>query len=319
MLTGPEKAVVFLLSLDEKIAAPIVAELSEPELRKLRVVASTMREVPADALNATYADFVDQTSRAVAVPRGGLPYLRRLAVGALGEDRARGVFEDGTTSPLARLEAAPPEAVASLLAAEPAQLAAAILARLEPSTAAAVLASMPRDRQASIVQRVSRLAEIPASTLEEAASALAAELPVSDGTTNIGIDGMAKAAQILNAGEKQVASDVLSDIESDNPDLSRELRLSMFTFTDLARLDSRAMRTLLREIPSDRLTTALKDAPAEVLAAVFGGLSQRAADVLRDDLELLPTPRKVDLEAARTEILETALRLETDGTLDLGR
>jgi flagellar motor switch protein FliG len=278
-----------------------------------------MREVPADALDATYKDFVDQSSKAVAVPRGGLPYLRRLTVVAFGEDRARGVFEDGVTSPLARLEAAPPEAVAALLGREPPQLAAAILSRLEPATAALILAGMTRERQAAIVKRVSRLTEVPASTLEEAAAALAAELPPSDGAAAIGIDGMAKAAQILNAGEKDVASEVLTHLEMENPDLSRDLRLSMFTFSDLARLDSRAMRTLLREVPSDRLTTALKGAPEEVLAAVFGGLSQRAADVLRDDMELLPNPRKADLEKARTEIIETALRLEAEGQIDLGR
>ena len=319
MLTGPEKAVVFLLSLEEKTAGPIVAELTEAELRKLRAVASTMREVPADALDATYKDFVDQSSKAVAVPRGGLPYLRRLTVGAFGEDRARGVFEDGVTSPLARLEAAPAEAVAALLGREPPQPAAAILSRLEPGTAALVLAGMSSERQAAIVKRVSRLTEVPTSRLEEAAAALAAELPPSDGAASIGIDGMAKAAQILNAGEKDIAAEVLTYLELDNPDLSRELRLSMFTFSDLARLDSRAMRTLLREVPSDRLTTALKGAPEEVLAAVFGGLSQRAADVLRDDMELLPNPKKAELEKARTEIIETALRLEAEGQIDLGR
>ncbi|NUO53440.1 MAG: hypothetical protein HOV80_31710 [Polyangiaceae bacterium] len=319
MLTGPEKAVVFLLSLDEKLAAPIVAELSEGELRKLRSVASTMREVPADALDATYQDFVDYSSKAVAVPRGGLPYLRRLAAGAFGEERARGVFEDGVTSPLARLEAAPPEAVAALLGREPPQLAAAILARLEPATSAAVLADMPRDRQAAIVKRVSKLTEIPASTLEEAAAALVAELPASEGAAPIGIDGMAKAAQLLNAGEKDVAGEVLATLEAESPELSRGLRLSMFTFADLARLDSRAMRTLLREVTGDRLALALKGAPPEVLSAVFGGLSQRAAEVLRDDMEVLPPPRKAELDKVRTEIVEIALRLEAEGQIDLGR
>jgi flagellar motor switch protein FliG len=86
MLTGPEKAVVFILSLEEKLAGPIVAELSEEELKKLRLVAATMREVKSDALDMTYRDFVERTSKAVAVPRGGLPYLRRLTVRALGEE-----------------------------------------------------------------------------------------------------------------------------------------------------------------------------------------------------------------------------------------
>jgi flagellar motor switch protein FliG len=318
-LTGPEKAVVFLLSLDEKVAAPIVAELSESELRKLRAVAATMREVPAEAVDDTYRDFVYRSSKAVAVPRGGLPYLRRLAVRALGEDRARSVFEDGVTSPLARLESAQPDVVANLLAKEPPQLAAAVLARFDPKTAASVLIAMPPERQAAIMARVSRLTELPASTLEEVANALTAELPVGDGSTTIGIDGMAKAAEILNLTPKDFALEVLTALEGEDATLSQDLRLAMFTFNELSRLDSRAMRSLLREVPTDRLTLALKGAPEEVLTAVFGGLSSRAAEVIRDELDLLSNPKKVEVERARREIVETALRLESEGAIDLGR
>ncbi len=319
MLTGPEKAVVFLLSLDEKLAAPIVAELTEAELRKLRSVASTMRQVDPESLDEAYRDFVERSSKAVAVPRGGLPYLRRLTVRALGEDRARNVFEDGTTSPLARLEAAQPDTIAALLAKESPQLVAAIVARLEPGAAAAVLAAMPADRQALVVRRVSTLTELPAGALEEVASALAAELPAQDGATAIGVDGMARAAAILNATPKEVVTEILQSIEGEQPELSQELRLAMFTFADLVRLESKAMRTLLREIPTDRLTLALKNAPEEVMRAVFGGLSSRAGEVIRDELELLGNARKGDIDAARKEVIETALRLEAEGVLDLGR
>ena len=106
MLTNAEKAVLFLLSLDEAAARPIVEELGEEEIRKLRAVASTMREVQKDAIALTFREFLERSGSAVAVPRGGLPYLRKLSAGALGEDRTRAVFEDGVTSPLTRLERA---------------------------------------------------------------------------------------------------------------------------------------------------------------------------------------------------------------------
>jgi flagellar motor switch protein FliG len=79
------------------------------------------------------------------------------------------------------------------------------------------------------------------------------------------------------------------------------------------------MRTLLREIPTDKLTLSLKGAADDIMAAVFSGLSTRASEVIRDELELLSNPRKADVEAARTEVIETALRLEAEGVLDLGR
>jgi flagellar motor switch protein FliG len=319
VLTGAEKAVLFLLSLEESVAAPIVSELTETDLRKLRAVASTMHEVPAGAIDEAFRDFLSRSASQVAVPRGGLGYLRRLSAGALGEQRAREVFEDGVTSPLTRLEGASPDAVASLLSKEPPQLVAAILARLEPRAAAAILGAMPVDRQSTVIAHVSQMTELPAKVVEDVASALVGELPTDDASTLVSVDGIAKAAEMLNAAGRTVSTEILSRIDETDNALASEVRQAMFTFDDLARLDARAMRELLREVPTEKLTTALKGAPPEVLNAVFGGLSARAAELIKDDLELLGKVRKADLEAARKEVVEAALRLEGEGRIDLGR
>jgi flagellar motor switch protein FliG len=319
MLTGPEKAVLFLLTLDEDVAGPIVRDLKEPELRKLREVASTMREIKSDALDEVFRDFLDQSSSAVAVPRGGLGYLRRLTAGVLGEDRAREVFEDGHHSPLDRIEAARPEVVATLLTREPPQLVAAILARIQPANAAAILGHMDPERQAAVITRVGKMTQIPAGTLEDVASALVGELPAPEAETLVGVDGLAKAAQILNASGQTVAGDVLRELEVAEPDLARQVQLAMFTFEELVRLDAKAMQTLLREVATERLTVALKGASDGLRDAVFAGLSARQAELIKDDLELLGKVRKTEVEKARTEIVETALRLEMAGLLDLGR
>jgi flagellar motor switch protein FliG len=319
MLSGPEKAVLFLLSLDEDVAAPIVSELRDADLRKLREVASTMREIPSVAVNEVFREFVDRASAQMAVPRGGLRYLKRLTAGAIGEYRARELFEDGTTSPFARLEAAAPDAVAAVLAKEPPQLVAAILARLEPATAAAVLAGLPEDRQADVVARVARLTDVPAGALEDIAAALSSELPSSEAETLVTVDGVTMAAQILNAAGRTRSSAVLDALEPEDPDLASSVRLAMFRFDDLKVLAPAAMRVLLREVSTERLTTALSGASTEVRDAIFRGLSARAAELIKDDLELLGTVRKAEVEAARTEIVQTALRLEAEGTLDLGR
>jgi flagellar motor switch protein FliG len=319
VITNAEKAVLMLLSLDEQAAASVVRELGEAELRKLRAVASTMREVPAGALDETFRDFLQRSASAVAVPRGGLPYLRRLSAGALGEQRAREIFEDGVTSPLARLEGAPSDAVASLLEKEPPQLVAAVLTRMDPTHAASILAAMPPDRQATVVRHVGAMTELPAKVLEDVAQALANELPTSDASTLVSVDGVSKAAELLKAAGRDAATAILTAIEIEDAAMAGEVRQAMFTFEDLRRLESKAMRELLREVPTERLTTALKGASPDLLNAVFGGLSQRAADLLRDDLELLGKVKKTDLDAARREIVEIALRLESEGRIDLGR
>jgi flagellar motor switch protein FliG len=319
VLTNAEKAVLFLLSLDENVARPIVEELGEEEIRKLRTVASTMREVPKHAMEHTFKEFIGRTGHNVAVPRGGLPYLRKLSAGALGEDRTRAVFEDGVTSPLTRLERARPEDVATLLEAEPPQLAAAILSVMAPTSASPILFAMTEERQAAVVKSVGRMTQVPASVLEDVAAALAASLPSSDASTLVSVDGVAKAAELLNATGKNGQELILGFLDTEDPELANDVRQAMFTFEDLSRISSRQMRVLLREVASDRLVLALKGSTEELISAILAGLSSRAAALVRDDLEAISNARKADVLAARREVVATALRLETDGQLDLGR
>lgn len=319
MLTNAEKAVLFLLSLEEEVARPLVQELKEQEIRRLRAVASTMREVPKGALESTLREFLERCDASVAVPRGGLPYLRRLATKAVGEDRARAVFEDGTTSPLTRLERAPAEDVAALLEVEPPQLAAAVLSVLSPRAASPILFAMTEQRQAAVVKHIGKLTQVPAKVLEDVAAAIAANLPSSEANTLVSVDGVAKAAELLNATARAAQDAILGQIEGDDPDLATNVRQAMFTFDDLIRVNSRAMRVLLREVPTDRLVLALKGAMPELIDALLSGLSQRAAQMVRDDLEAIQNGKKADITAARKEIVAIALRLEGEGQIDLGR
>ncbi len=319
MITNAEKAVLFLLSLDEAVASTVVRELGEGELRKLRAVASTMREVPAGALDETFRDFLQRSASAVAVPRGGLPYLRRLSAGALGESVAREIFEDGVTSPLARLEGAPSDAVAALLEKEPPQLVAAVLARLEPSRAAEIISAMPLERQTTVIRYVGTMTELPAKVLEDVATALANELPTADASTLVSVDGISKAAALLNAGGREMSTAILQALATDDAKLASDVQQAMLTFEDLSKLDPKSMRELLRDVPTERLTLALKGTSQELMDAVFAGLSSRAAELLRDDLEMLGKIKKAEIDAARREIVETALRLEGEGRVDLGR
>ena len=245
--------------------------------------------------------------------------MRRLSAGALGEQRAREIFEDGVTSPLARLEGAPSDAVAALLQREPPQLVAAVLARMDPAHAARILGAMTPERQTTVVRHVSAMTEIPAKVLEDVALALANELPTSDASTLVSVDGVAKAAELLNAAGRDTSSAILAAIEADDGALALDVRQAMFTFDDLKRIDPKSMRELLRELPSERLTMALKGASPELTSAVFAGLSARAAELIRDDLEVAGRVKKSEIEAARREIVEAALRLEAEGRVDLGR
>lgn len=318
-LSGPEKAVLFLLTLDEEVAGPIVRELSDADLRKLRAVASTMHKVPVAALDETCRDFLEKSATSVAMPRGGLRYLRKLSTGAFGEERTKNLFEEGVTSPFARLEMAPADAVAALFADEPPQLLGAILSRLTPPAAAAILAALPEEQRAAAIDHVGKMTEVQASLLEDVANAIARELPDPNASSSVNVDGISRAAEILNATGRELSASLLLTLGDDDPSLADQIRRAMFTFDDLARVDARSMRELVRECPSDRLTLALKGASAALLEAILAGMSSRAAALIRDDLEVLASAKKRDVEAARQEIVTLALRLEEEGRIDLGR
>jgi flagellar motor switch protein FliG len=319
VLTNAEKAVLLLLSLDEDVARPVVEELGEDEIRKLRSVAATMRQVPKDAIELTLREFVERSATSVAVPRGGLPYLRRLSASALGEARAQAVFEDGVTSPLTLLERGRPEDVAALFETEPPQITAAILAVMPPKSASTILFAMTEERQTAVVRHVGRMTHVPASVLEDVAAAIAANLPTGEASTLVSVDGVAKAAELLNATGKTAQETILGELQSNDPELANDVRQAMFTFEDLGRLPPRSMRVLLREVATDRLVVALKDTPPTLVDAVLAGLSSRAAQLLRDDMELAVGVKKADIVAARREVVAVALRLESEGQLDLGR
>jgi flagellar motor switch protein FliG len=205
-----------------------------------------------------------------------------------------------------------------LLSGESPQLAGAILAQLDAATAYAVLATYPQELEAEILISMGKMSELPADVLEHVARALAQELP-PPGQATISIDGLSRASDILKAAGREVATEILEKIEEAEPDLARDIRLGMYTFNELKALDQRSMRTLLREVATDRLTIALKGAPEEVTRAIYGGLSERASKLIKDDLEVLGKVRKSDVEAARQEVVQVAMRLESEGAIDLGR
>jgi flagellar motor switch protein FliG len=317
-LTGPEKAVLMLLSLDEATAAPIVAELDDVELRKLREVAAMMRGVPASAIEMIYREFVDRAQEAVAVPKGGVTYLKRLASRALGEGRLEGIFMDAPVKAMERLAHADPVAVAGVLENELPQMVAAVLSQVEPGRAARILEALPADKQAEVLARLGALTEVPAGLLEGVASAIAAELPTAEAEAPMSVHGVTHAAAVVRKLSKQAAGELLERISTQEGEVANEIRRAMYTFEDLKEIDVRALRNLLKEVPSDRLVLALKTASETVKNKIFSSMSARAGELLKDDLSALGSVRLVEVEAAQREIVESALKLEAEGVISLG-
>ncbi|MDX2055308.1 MAG: FliG C-terminal domain-containing protein [Polyangiaceae bacterium] len=316
-LTGPEKAVLMLLSMDESTAVPVVAELDATDIKKLRDVALLMREVPASSLDRVYQEFIARTQQAVAVPKGGERYLRKITTRALGEAKTNELFHEGATSAMERLSSADPTQLGSILEREHPQLVAALMSQMSTDRAALLLQALPEEQRSVVLERLSTMTEIPAGLLEEVAAALSTELPTGGTEAAISVDGISRSAALVRKLGRELGEALLENMDQGNSALAAEIRRSMYSFEDLKVIDKKAMRDLLKEIATDRLALALKTASEELKIHFLSAMSKRAAEMMREDMELLGGVRLSDVEAAQREIVETALRLESEGVLSL--
>ncbi len=306
-----------LLSLDESTAAPIIAELDMDDLRKLREVATVMRAVPASALDSVYVEFLERSQEAVAVPKGGVGYLRRVATKALGEAKTAEIFLEGPQSSLERLANADEASLASVLEREHPQLVAAIISQLTTSKAVAVLEQLPEENRAGVLERLGKMTEVPAGLLEEVAATLSNELPQAGTEALISVDGIAKSAALVRHMNRETGEILLGNLAEGDADLATEIRRAMYSFEDLSMLDQKGLRALLESVPSDKLVLSLKTASEKLKEKILSSMSKRASERLREDLEILGGVRLTDVEAAQREIVEQALMLAAEGVITL--
>ncbi len=316
-LTGPQKAVLMLLSMEEGTAVPVLSELSPEEVGRLREAAEGLRSVPVRQLGEVYAEFISHSQEALAVPRGGVRYLEQIAARALGPSETEVIFQEKPRSSLERLTAADPAAIAAVLEHEHPQLVAAVLSQVDPEKAADVLQKVPEEMRPEILSRLGTMTEVPASLVEEIAGALASELPSLDAEVTLEVRGLEKTAALIRKMGRDVGEDVLEQLEDDNEDLADAIRQAMYTFEDLSSLDPPSLRTVLEGISGDRLTIALKTAPDALKNAIFSSMSRRAADRIREDMEVMGAVKLADVEAAQREIIEVATRLMSEGVISL--
>lgn len=320
-MTGADKALLFLVSLDESVATRILSNLSDDEVRCLRDSSTGMEEAPPTALKAVHHDFLERVR--VGLPaslRGSNAYLRRLAGNALGEGRAAELWSDRPKSEgaaaLARLETSVLEA---LLDTEQAQTVAVVLSQLPAAKASELVERMPEDRRQDVMLRLAQLESIPEGVLRDIEAAFQIQVDTLSEVRRTEIPGKKAAADIVKRLPNEIGEMLLEALRGASEEAADAIEKALFTFEDLGRIDSKGMQQLLKEVATDQLVLALKTASEELKEKVFGNVSSRAADLLHEELELLGPVKLADVEGAQQSIIQTALELERDGRIAIAR
>jgi flagellar motor switch protein FliG len=316
-MRGPEKAVVFLLSLEESTATQLLSQLEESEIRKAREVLETLGNVAPEALKGVHDEFLTALERQSVVVRGGGDHFRRLTTRAFGPERAARLLQEPKADATHLLGRVDTTTLAGFLGEEHPQTVAAILAHLEPERAAEVLGKLDDATQCEVAVRMSALDSVPRPVLEEAERVLAAGLAPEHEVPVAAVDGVRRAAAILNRLSPDTSQALLARLSETNSERAMAIKRAMFTFEDIGQLDRRGMLALLKEVATQQLVLALKTASDELRDKILGAMSKRAAETLLDDVQTLGAVRLADVERAQQEIAEVALRMQSEGKLSI--
>jgi len=319
---GTERAAILLLTLGEAEAAQILKHMSAKEVQRVGAAMAKMKNVSRIEVEKVVADFATNVEAQTSVGVGADEFLRKALVNALGEDKAAAIIDrisiGRSTKGLEALKWLDARAVCELIRLEHPQMIAIVLAYLESDHAAEVLQLLPSGMRSEVVVRIASLDGVQPTALTELDDIIEKQFAGNSAAKTSVLGGPKAAADIMNALEPSHEGAIMEQIQKSDEALAQLIEDLVFVFDDLIELDDRSMQELLRQVPGDGLLLALKGADEPLKEKIFKNMSQRAAEMLKDDLEAKGPVRVADVEAAQKTILQTARKLAAAGTIALG-
>ncbi len=323
-LSGVEKTAILMNILGEEVSFQMMRELHDKDVRSLLTIMSQMKKAPVVLINIVLGEFLNKLSERDEVFFDDSLTLPETVTRGLGEERAKQIFGDlkkkrvWTQKQLTSLEGIDAKTLAEFLTDEHPQTVAIVVAHLDVNRQGAVVKALPEGIRAEVVLRMANLENVGNDRVDELDTVLKNELVTGGGAKDSRLGGVTSVAEIVNSLDKRTMNSLMARIEDKDPILAEEIRQHMFTFTDLIKIDDRGIQMVLREVPNDRLLLALKSAPEELREKIYGCMSERAADILREDLAALGPQKVSDVESAQREVVKIVKRLEEEGKIVIG-
>ena len=319
---GLHNGAILLLALGEDCAAEVFKHLSPKEVQRLgerMARLTTVSDVQFDEVLRRFETTVESQRSLVSDTSAYVSNVLRLA---LGEDKAGllidRIVQGRDVSGIESLKWMDSQAVAELIRNEHPQIIATILVHLERDHASGVLKCLDDRVRSDVVLRIATLDGIQPNALKELNDVLSKVLAGGDRVRKTPLGGPKTAAEILNYLGSAVEGSVLTTIRGADADLAQKIEDQMFVFSDLLKLDNKAVQLMLREVSGDSLVIALKGAEPELRDKILANMSSRAAENLRDDLDSRGPVRVSEVEAQQKEILKLVRRLSDEGQIALG-
>lgn len=317
-LTGYEKSAIFLSLVGEEAAAEVLKNLDMQEVGKITTQMSRLKSIRKEMMDAVLKEVTGIISQDDIQFVSGNEYIKKVLNKGFGADNASKVLDRALKdAPLDSLRWVNPWTLANFLMNEHPQTIAFILCLLKPVRAAEILGFFNETLRADVAMRIATTERIPETAIEEIRGALDGQLEIG-ASSGIKFGGMKTIAEILNQSDRSMEAAVFKKIEEQDKPLAESIRELMFVFDDLVELDDRSMQMVLKETSTDELALALKTAAEGLKTKIFKNMSQRAVEILKDEIATKGPVKVSDVEKSQQKIVGIARKLEGEGKIVIG-
>lgn len=316
---GVAKAAILLLSLSKGSSSAVLKQLDQDTIEVITREIAQIDLVDPTRRNSVVEEFYNLALAQQYVEQGGILYARKLLEQALPQDAAvriiKSIEHQVYKQPFSFLAKTDTENLTTFIQDEHPQTVALILSHLTSTKASEILAGLPQAKQLEVVARVANMDNTNPEVIKEVEKGLELRLSGLVSQTFQKVGGVESVAAMLNLADRSTEKGILEGLEVEDPDLVEQIRRLMFVFEDIMLVDDKGIQAVLKEIENEDLSLALKTASEELREKVFSNMSERASEMIREDMEYMGPVRVSDVEVAQQKIVDVVRRLEDAGEI----
>lgn len=319
-ISGPQKAAILLVALGDKIGGELMKQLNDEEVKAISKAIARLEKVTPSQTESVLEEFQEMVGTNGG--RGGFEYAKRVLSNAFGPEGAKRIAEHlpktggRFNKNLESLQKADPNQLSRFIVGEHPQTIALILSHLSAAQSASLLANLPMPLRSDVILRIAQLDRVSPDVVARVSVVISEKLRALGEVRTELHGGPRSVAEILNRMDANMSDEILGSMQDEQP-LVDAIRHFMFTFDDLLLIDTMAMKEVVAKIDRKLLVVALKGTSDQLKNQFLQCMSQRGAEMLREDMEAAGPVRIRDVEGAQQQILEVVRQLESEGVVNL--
>lgn len=318
-LSGIKKAAILVISLEMQVAAVILKNLEPSQIEDLSREIAGLGPISPTTRDKVVEEFYQLALARSYADEGGWEYAKSLIMRSLPESEAKKIIDQVNqtiqSAPFSFLQKAESENLLTFIQDEHPQTIALILAHLKPSKASEILVGLPAQKQVEVVKRIANMEQTNPEVIKEVERGLEHRLAAMITQTFEKAGGVDTVAEMLNLADRATEKTIMEGLEAEDPDLVEQIRRLMFVFEDIMMVNDKGIQSMLKEVDNDDLALALKTASQELKDKIFKNMSERASQLIKEDMEYMGPVRVSDVEAAQQKIVDVVRKLEESGEI----